>query len=87
MYPRQCNTLQRYLSKKWHPLFTPIFSQAFLIGDVLISDQNQYFFIDWQLFLDQVEAQPEVHQEVEVPQDEDDQFPDEESREDVGVSL
>jgi len=34
-----------------------------------------------------VEAQPEVHQEVEVPQDEDDQFPDEESREDVGVSL
>ena len=53
----------------------------------IVSDQNQYFFIDRLLFLDQVEAQPEVHQEVEVPQDEDDQFPDEESREDVGVSL
>jgi len=35
----------------------------------------------------EVETQPEVHQEVDLPQDEDDQFPDEESREDVGVSL
>ena len=44
VYTRQCNTLQRYLTKKWHPLFTPIFSQAFLIGDVLISES---IFFHW----------------------------------------